>query len=79
MTAHGIAWPADVGPSTEWRSYTRGNVGEITVVNPTRYTTLNYLSNWAFGGWLALTAVMALVVRAVCTVPDDEPIRQQAL
>jgi hypothetical protein len=34
----------------------------ITVINPTRYTTLNYLSNWAFGGWLAATAVMALVM-----------------
>ncbi len=34
----------------------------ITVINPTRYTTLNYLSNWAFGGWLTLTAVMALVM-----------------
>ena len=34
----------------------------ITVINPTRYTTLNYLSNWAFGGWLTATAVMALVM-----------------
>ena len=34
----------------------------ITIINPTRYTTLNYLSNWAFGGWLAATAVMALVM-----------------
>lgn len=33
----------------------------ITVINPTRYSTLNYLSNWAFGGWLTATAVMALV------------------
>ncbi len=34
----------------------------ITVINPTRYTTLNYLNNWAFGGWLTATAVMALVM-----------------
>ncbi len=34
----------------------------ITAINPTRYTTLNYLSNWVFGGWLTLTAVMALVM-----------------
>lgn len=34
----------------------------ITVINPGRFTTLNYLSNWAFGGWLAATAVMALVM-----------------
>ena len=34
----------------------------ITVINPTRYTTLNDLSNWAFVGWLAATAVMALVM-----------------
>ncbi len=34
----------------------------ITVINPTRYTTLNYLSNWAFGGWLTVTAVTALVM-----------------
>lgn len=34
----------------------------ITVINPTRYTTLNYLSNWAFGGWLTATAVVALVM-----------------
>jgi len=34
----------------------------ITVINPTRFSTLNYLSNWAFGGWLTATAVMALVM-----------------
>ena len=34
----------------------------ITVINPTRFSGLNYLSNWAFGGWLTATAVMALVM-----------------
>lgn len=34
----------------------------ITVINPTRFSRLNYLSNWAFGGWLTATAVMALVM-----------------
>ena len=33
----------------------------ITFINPNRFTTLNFLSNWVFGGWLTATAVMALV------------------
>lgn len=42
-SADQISWPADVGPSTKWTTYTRGNVGEV-------YPEIVLPLEWELGG-----------------------------
>lgn len=56
-----IRWPADVGPSTEWTIYTRGNIGEVypEVVLPLE-ATLSWTE--AEKGWRSGAAAIGFAV-----------------